>query len=149
MIHLERRNWLRRTLSLWLAEQTNVWSDCDGSRPTVGRVEVNIDRLYAVFDELQTLYARNRADFAGLESLDVWYEDLCSDYEAQMSHVFEFLGLEAKSVRPQTHQQESRALPEIISNYAGVGDALARTPFGWMLETGFEPAERAGSNQPS
>ncbi len=59
VIHLERRNWLRRTLSLWLAEQTNVWSDRDGTRPTVERVEVDIDRLFAALEELQKLYARN------------------------------------------------------------------------------------------
>ncbi len=60
------------TLSLWLAEQTNVWSDRNGTRPTVDRIEVDIDRLFAAFDELEGLYARNRADFTGLKSLLIW-----------------------------------------------------------------------------
>ena len=136
VIHLERRNWLRRTLSLWLAEQTDVWSDRDGTQPTVERIEVDIERLFAAFDELQTLYAQNRADFAGLDSLDVWYEELCNDYEAQMARVFGFLRLDAEPVRPQTHRQEQRALPDIICNYAQVAQALTGTRFEWMLEKG-------------
>ncbi len=135
VIHLERRNWLRRTLSLWLAEQTNVWSDRNGTRPTVQRIEVDVDRLFAAFDELEGLYARNRANLSGLDSLDVWYEELSSDYEAELARVLEFLGLDAELVRPQTHQQERRALPDIIGNYAEVAEGLAGTPFAWMLES--------------
>ncbi len=83
----QRRREFANPLAFSIPDSTDVWSDRDGTRPTVERVEVDIDRLFAAFDELRTLFALNRADFAELDSLDVPSEELCNDYEAQMFRV--------------------------------------------------------------
>jgi LPS sulfotransferase NodH len=119
VIHMKRRNLLRRLLSERRAAATGVWWVAQGERapkqPTIDldflTLMFNVEHIEAKQDE----YDRR---FEGHEVLEVFYEDFASDPHGTANRALEFLGLpphRGMEVRGQKTGTDS--LKDAIENY--------------------------------
>jgi LPS sulfotransferase NodH len=134
VIHLRRRNLLKRYVSFLHAEKTDVWILCDeNERPGTHRFKVDIDELIMSIKDTLRSYDKMDREFFSCHSLTVWYEDLVNEYTREMNRIFSFLKVNSAETKPETIRQETRELSEIISNYDEIKAALANTPWSGFL----------------
>lgn len=130
VIHLQRRNLLRKYISHRLAHETGVWHICSRHLTRRATLCLDFDAACAYFERTQAAYARHQHDFAGLPACILYYEDLVSHYQAEMQRVLGFLGVHQDVVLwPDTLCQEVRPLAEILTNYEGLRARWASTPW--------------------
>ena len=117
VIHLSRKNQLRRFLSKQVAFRTEVWTDTNGNHPSTLKVELSPIDLF--FDIRRTVAhaEQTRRVFGDLPMLDISYEDLCADCSGQLARVCEFVGAPHEDITPGIFKQETRSLREAIINY--------------------------------
>ena len=71
----------------------------------------------ADFRRYENMEAEYDRRFEGHPMLEVFYEDLASEYQAEMKRVFPFLGLPVKDVVPIMYKQAKLPLPLAVENY--------------------------------
>lgn len=119
VIHLKRRNLLRRQLSNDRARATGVWHAPVGTpRDPPPAVEIDLERCVTEFIRTQRKQAEYERRFAGHALLELHYEDLAADPVAVAGQALAFLGLEAS---PELSAQFERIgvdrLRDAIVNY--------------------------------
>ena len=107
VLFLNRRNTLRRLVSLQISRQTEAWGSDDEDRKTLRDFPfrpLDTEALRHCLACEPPAIARQRQAIvaSGNALLDVWYEDLFK--EATLARIFEFLGL-APALRPQQRDQ--------------------------------------------
>ena len=129
IIHLKRRNLLRRYLSNNRAMKTNVWWVGADDTKSYEAPSEKIDLLKCVQDFRRVEDYRVRFDdlFRNHEMLDVYYEDVAADPQAEGARVIEFLGLEpADELRITSRKTGTDKLREAIPNYDELKSNLNR-----------------------
>jgi len=135
VIHLQRRNHLRRLLSHRTAFATGEWMRMrDTAAPTVPMVEITLEDFLADMRDVEATRDRAVARLARREMMQISYEDLTADFAGSMGRVQEFLGVRPMALVSDTLQQNAQALAERISNFAALRAGLAGTPYAWMLD---------------
>jgi LPS sulfotransferase NodH len=135
VIHLRRRNELRKHVSEEVARATGRWhiaNDADAHRDI--SLELDIERCLRAIDVFREQEQRALAALGPHETLDLYYEDLIQDTVARMGEVLRFLGLDERPLRAGTKKQIRQPLSDLISNYGEVRDALAHTRWSRFLE---------------
>ena len=140
VVHLLRRNQLRRLLSLKTAVETGKWTLWAENQPA-GRgldppVKVEL-RLRYVQKALETFRVQRdeaRQRLSALPQLDLFYEDLVGDFAVQMGRLQDFIGATRIDLPARTVKQGVGPLEERISNFAELKAGLAGTEYAWMLE---------------
>ncbi len=138
VIHLKRRNLLRRHLSHLMARSTGTWHAWDaagvqhvthlGSRspasetrsPAARRRQFTLDPRRLEADFLDVERARRRAGEAlqHQATKEVIYEELCRDYHNVCEQLQDFLGVTPiRQLQPAVARLEHRPLQEAILNY--------------------------------
>lgn len=139
VIHLHRRNMLRWHLSFLVAQQAGVWITC--KEPDYPRSPVFVDerecRRRILLDWREERHARRF--FARHRCVDLWYEDLISDFDGQMDSVQRFLRLAPRKLRPTCVKQENRPLTQAIANYEQLRTAWSGTRWEAFLQDSMEP----------
>ena len=113
IIHLTRRNLLKRLLSSTVARQTGAYL----GGPAQLRVQLDPDRIVEDIQFTLESEAQVRTKFADVPILDLVYEDVCADFRGAMRGVFRFLEVPDDKVQPETMKQENRTMREAIVNY--------------------------------
>lgn len=125
VIHLRRKNLLKRYVSFLLATQTDVWIVCSEKEQIKPiKLEINPNHLLHNFNKTLAQYRQMDREFSSCNSLTVWYEDFVSHCKREMDRIFAFLKLVSFSTRPETLKQERRTLKDIISNYDEIHHVL-------------------------
>lgn len=94
VLHLKRKNLLRRLLSEERARKSGVWAvKSGGVVPEPGPVELSFDLCVRNFRRIECQQTQYAARFAEHQVLDIWYEDMVEDMLGTCSRVFEFLGI--------------------------------------------------------
>jgi hypothetical protein len=66
----------------------------------------------------------------------MYYEDLVADRRGEMTRVLEFLGLEDRDLQSRLRRQNTRALEDVVENFADLQRRFADTPYAdFFLET--------------
>lgn len=148
VLHLQRRNLLRRHVSQLVARRSRFWHswragavdevthlDAPPHPDSVDwhpaeRPVVTVDPERFARDAAEVERWRRRADDAlgSRPRLVVAYEDLCADFEGQAERILDFLGLPRAPLRPAVSKLEERPLREAVSNYDGLRARFAGTP---------------------
>lgn len=126
IVFLHRRDLLRRYLSHQVVlRQTGVTNvPAGGDLPEIAPFEVDIDDCLRDIAETRRRGREFEAAFAAHPSMQVVYEDLAEDPQAECDRVFAFLGVEPAPVRVAT-EKIVRASPEaLVLNYPALRDAL-------------------------
>jgi len=134
IIHLIRKNLLRRHLSHVMARQSGAWHQWDEQRvqtvthlhppvktksKAVNRPMVSLDaaRLKQDFEEVERLHGQVRRRYQNGAYFTLSYESLCADTELLGAQLQEFLGVEKQPLHAAVKKLEQRRLSECIANY--------------------------------
>jgi hypothetical protein len=141
VVHLRRRNALRRYVSLQIAMNNDIWAR--GRRQASPAIEdraVAIDVDDFIESSLREVGRQRRAQRvvaeAGVAVLDVWYEDVSEHLDAEVRRIAMFLGV-AKATRggePVLQRQNPEPLRLLVRNYAEVRSRLSHTSMRVFLD---------------
>lgn len=150
VLHLKRRNLLRRHLSHLTSRATGKWHQWNPARvsrlshlaaPPPGEIgprngepptlELDAERLRLDFEEVEHWHRVAEEALAGLPRHEVVYEELCRDYATVCRGIQEFLGLAPMALEPAVSKLEQRPDSQAISNFAELGKAFRGTR--WQL----------------
>jgi len=135
LIHLQRKNILKKYLSLNLAIKTSSWSR-KKMEPEQEYKPININyvecRKYFRREEKNI---RNAAlFFKNNKMIDVYYEDLAADKNPETDKIQEFLGLEPETLSCDFVKQNMQSLSELISNYSDLKEKFENTEWEIFFE---------------
>ncbi len=135
VIHLRRRNIVRVHLSEKIAFQTQRWSilrDDDAYRDVA--VEVTFGECLKMLGQTREYVERYQRLFADHDVLEVFYEDLVSNFDAETDRIQRFLGVARRRLRAATRKQARQPLTTMISNYAELKRQCEGTPLAVFLD---------------
>lgn len=136
LIHLTRKNLLRKIISLDIAVSNDVWtqrSNKEHQRKTTITLDTN--RLIARLEKHSRLEARFRSQFSDRECLEVCYERLTSDPRKELRKVTNYLGID--EIEPgliKLKKQNPGDISELLDNYAEVESVLRSSDYSGFLE---------------
>lgn len=136
IIHLKRRNRLRRHLSHKRAQRTGRWIDLseDGGANTAEPIHLDFQECRSDFARNEQREAEHDLLFEAHPTLEVFYEDLARDFRSEMDRVQRFLGLEVEVLKPITFKQSHGSLSEAIVNYAELKRRFTGSPWESFFE---------------
>jgi LPS sulfotransferase NodH len=127
VIHVKRRNLLRRFLSEVRATRTGVWW-ASASAPAPAKPRITLDPATCIsdFSYNRAKQAQYDAYFRNHPHIELTYEDVCADLAAARFHATTFLGLPPKgAVRIWSQKTGTDSLREAIKNYDDLKKELA------------------------
>jgi LPS sulfotransferase NodH len=152
VVRLRRRNVLRQYVSLQIAFNSGIWArNRRHASPAVDEraVTVDIERFIRyVYNLLENQRAAERAlADAGVDALDVWYEDLSEHLDVELRRIATFLGAgkPAHEAEPVLARQNPEPLRLLVRNYAEVRSRLSHTSMRVFLDPE-DGSSRAGSS---
>lgn len=128
VIHIRRRNQLRRYVSEKLASKTDkwtLWSESDSHDDVT--VQLELQECIAAFERVMNWDRQATSFFASHRVLDVDYEDLLADYVGVSDRLQTFFEVDKTELTAATKQQVLRPLSEIVKNYDEICSGLAGT----------------------
>lgn len=137
IIHLRRRNLLRRFLSWWIATRvTGVTMVKEGeAKPSVSAVRLDPSECLANFENTLRISSFVRGLFKSHDVLEIDYEDLSADDPSDTHRkLLEFLGLEVKPLRTQLVKLAEGDLSKSIENYNELFAFFRETPYAAYFE---------------
>ena len=150
IVHLTRRNRLKRFLSQYVVERVTrlTLAVHDEQVPVVRRVRVPVPEVLADMAAVAAEEQRFRAIFAGHPLIEVGYEDVITAPASldTLTAVQRFLGVGPAALESPARKILTDRLGDVIENIAELGAALRGTPHAWMLEDE-SAAEEASSPQ--
>lgn len=117
VIHLKRRDLLEAYASLTVAEKTGEWIrpiHREAVTPPT-QIELEYESCLAYFG--QAVAWREEFDRRFPQALEVFYEDLVTDFDGQMHDIQCYLGVRPRRLQPTTRKQNRRPLQTLIANY--------------------------------
>ena len=140
---LHRENYLRRAVSVAVANSTNNWHTSeDISKPSSVFIDLHsfqtgmqTSTLLDLFDNLDSSLTRIKALIHEHARLFLSYEeDILNDPSCAYKKVCDFLNLKPKHSEIDLKKTNPFSLSELICNYDEVCEALSGTRFEWMLK---------------
>ncbi|MCK9532421.1 MAG: Stf0 family sulfotransferase [Gammaproteobacteria bacterium] len=135
VVHLTRQNLLRTFVSEKVAKQTRLWSIRDDTQAH-RNVSVELDHA-----ELEQAFSTTRAQeracvdyFVGHPKLELTYEALATDTAHEMERVQTFLGVTPRPLFAKTRKQARMPLAHMVTNYPGLKERFAGTPWGTFFD---------------
>jgi hypothetical protein len=111
VIRIIRRNLLERYVSQKIAEITGVYRSTVFVDASI-KIKIDLNDMLNNFHKIKT-----DLTFLPENYIDIFYEDLCSNYDFNMGIIFDFLKVPSCIVRPNLCKIESRPMSEVIINY--------------------------------
>jgi LPS sulfotransferase NodH len=136
IIHLTRSNMLRTFISRENAKTSNVWKR-NGSQPVDEArrpIHLNYAECLQEFVNTRAWEEKYDAYFADHDKLNITYEALVAQAQAELERLQEFLGVDYEVVHTETRKQSNRRLVEAIANYQEVKAQFAGTPWSDFFE---------------
>ncbi len=116
IIFLERKNLLRRYLSLLIAKDVGfLHTQFDQSMP---KYRIKNRELAKDFKTISRRRKKIRKYLKNMDSISVAYEDLISNYDETILKIQKFIGVSVKKLSPRTRKQNLRTLQDSIENYS-------------------------------
>lgn len=136
VIHLKRKNILKRLLSMKKAYVTGQWAkrNKDSESHDNIRISLTYDECLKEFTNIRHNQIKYDDFFADHQKIDLLYEDLAHDYENEIRRVQNFLGVEYEILCPSTYKQSSQSLSQEISNYFELKEKFQDTPWESFFE---------------
>jgi len=117
IIHLKRRNKLQSLVSLKTAYQNNEWMNYTGKTGDRPTIEVGYEECCRYFTRMEEYEDKHSRLFAAHDMLDLYYEDLVADKDAELGRVLDFLQLPSIPLFTRLHKQNAYPLNDVIVDY--------------------------------
>ena len=148
-IILERKNHLRRIVSMMVARKTSQWHRAPGESSPLVRIELDVDRLLLSRGrdtERRSLVAHLQREQDSMATLKEILGDrrlLCLTYEDDIvghpeiayRQVCEFAGMGYHRATVRFEKTNPFELSDVLTNFSEVERALYGTDFEWMLRS--------------
>jgi LPS sulfotransferase NodH len=121
IIHLSRRNLLRRIISHANARDTQQWTLYPNNKAKIKNTTftIEIDHLQKNFEMMAKRYQQANDIFSGHKMIDICYEDLCNGLEQEMKKkILPFLEVPFVQIHPATRKNPEKNMIDIVSNYS-------------------------------
>ena len=134
IVHLKRRNQLKRIISLHRAMQTGKWMTVrgEGSRE---RKPMTLDFDQCLFEMRAAAKVERQYDrfFLRQDRLEIWYEDMIGNPVVWGRRVQDFLGLESRELDAKTVKTGGGTLRDSIANYDELKSKFASTEWSHLF----------------
>jgi LPS sulfotransferase NodH len=128
VIHLKRRNRLRSMVSIKVAGKNKVYAiRNDRKRNKEITIKLFMDECLKHFEDVDHWEKKYDNFFQDHSLLEVYYEDLTKNTQAECNRILDFLGVRFRALRAKTRKQNVRSLSEIIENYQELKGQFAGT----------------------
>ena len=126
VVHIMRRNLLRRYLSEQVAQRTGVWDRTDETTPPPP-IHLELEKCLWNFNYIETKQREYAEHFKNHDTMEVYYEDLAADLLGIGTRVAAFLGLQP-NVDLKTHYKKgvTQSLQQAIVNYDDLKSHILR-----------------------
>lgn len=106
-ILIDRRDRISQAISFMIAEESRKWRSRDVTDAHSSDIALDDDKMIAIVQEMGSLMSEARGwrriiEARKLNAIELSYEDLTHDFDAEFRRVLGFLGLPEVEVRPQT-----------------------------------------------
>lgn len=129
IIHLTRNNTLRIVLSLKKAFKTDKWTNISGDAEEKLAISLDYEECLKEFIWSHEVKKQYDTYFENHPMIEVFYENLCNNYEGEIKRIQKFLGVPYETVKPSTFKQSTEPLSESISNYFELKEKFKGTPW--------------------
>ena len=117
VVHIKRKNILRTHLSRKRAVLTDQWVDTSGSSDRERPIPLSYEECLEDFTQTRQWETAFAAHFSDHQMVDVYYEDLATDYAPIIRNLHTFLGVDPRPAKPQTYKQSQLPLSQAIENF--------------------------------
>lgn len=131
IIHLQRKNLLRRYVSLQLAKEFNKWSN--KKEPKLHSIKLNPQQTLQALIKTDHQVKSHQTFKSTNPYIDIFYEDLNEIPEIVLDKIWARLGEIPACFSTTLVKQNPYALQDILINFHEINTLLADTPFKWML----------------
>ena len=135
-VFIERKNHLKRYVSLQVAQQTRNWIDInDGTALNkLPRIIININDMFTDFERIENYTNKIKTLVKDSETLFLTYEGICNDIPKNTSEILAFIGYDDIKLEPETVKRETRPLSDAIINYNHVINAIRQSKWTNVLD---------------
>jgi len=134
VVHIRRRNQLRRLVSEKLANKTNKWSiSSESESHSEVTIRLDLRECIVAFKRVENWDREATNFFSSHRVHEVNYEGLLSNYEEESDRIQCFFGIPRADLVPGTKRQVVQPLDEIIENYDEICRGLAGTAWAEYL----------------
>jgi len=140
---LERKNYLRRAISVEVARQKMQWHTQDKAAKAT-RVYLDtqafqtgseVMTLVELFEQIDREYDRAKGLLADDQLVCISYEDdILADPRIAYGKICEFVGLAPGEPEVKLKRTNPFGYDQMVTNFEEVADALRGTPYAWMLD---------------
>lgn len=130
VIRLRRKNLLKAFVSRMIATKTHQWTIYpNNTRHNQGTVKINIDAkaLEAIFIKNTRRYEFFDQLFGHRPSLELVYENMCTDFTGEYNRVQSFLGIDPIDLKPTTKKQAAGPVSNSLLNYYALKDYFSNS----------------------
>lgn len=132
VIHLKRRNYFERVLSLQVASARGQWlADHQGTDDIV--VNMGPSKWERLLRQDAKKEQRLDRMFRDNDGYSLTYEDLVADWDGQTRAIQSFLGVKPAKLEQKLKKQETKHPSERCPNYQALKKHFAGTEFDWMF----------------
>ena len=146
IIHQKRRNRLATLVSARLAYHTRRWTQRGASGASRSdrshdsaygdiTIKLSYEECWNEFAQMEKWEHYYDTAFAKHPYIEMYYEDLGADRNAEMKRVLELLGVESCELRSPLRKQNTRALEDVVENFAELRRRFAGTPYADFFTT--------------
>lgn len=141
VIHIKRRNILATHLSRARAMRSNQWVAQEKPSEPMAPITLDYKSLCADFSQTRAWEVEFDQRFSDHPMLELHYESLVLDHDAEMARVQEFLGLDVRPSQPQTFKQARQPLDQAISNFDELRNQFQGTEWESFFDGEFSSAK--------
>ena len=130
IIHLQRTNVLKATISLIIAHDTGIYVSSSVSFKKGQKVSVSPARILHELNQLSKQKLQCESLTQNNPTLTVNYEDLFDNQTLTIQQIMDFLGITNPSFQtPDIVKTNAEKISEFVENYEAIRRALAGTPW--------------------
>jgi len=134
VIHVKRRNSLKRLLSRSIGRRTQRWLNTDGKEENQKPIQLSYKECLNEFTQARVLESKYDEFFKTSAVIEIWYEDLELDFTKEMTKIQHFLGISIANLAPLTYKQNRLSLSQAISNYEELKERFQGTSWATFFE---------------
>ena len=122
VIHLKRRNILHTAVSSKIAYATRIYGVRSESQEAsykekLKAINITVDQLDHEFSRTRKWEKEGAEKFAGHPMIDVFYEDVAANRDAEFERITSFLGLPYRKPATSLRKQRTDSMRDLVSNY--------------------------------
>ncbi len=133
VLHLIRKNFIRRHLSLVIAFNNNKFFTF--KEENLKKVVVNCKKILSEMDSYSTEIKILSKRLRGQKRIIIYYEDLCKNKNKELGKIQKFLGVSVEKLSSNLIKQNPFLIKEMVENYDELEKTLRGTKYYWMLDS--------------